>query len=284
MGYEAPWVACSPPGVPSARPVLSFLDTLSRSFITAWCYFFFALGLLLWAVAVIPLTLVLIRFWPGARDFFSDITRFTIKIYVKLLPMLRVSADRSKRLSDQSTVLVVNHQSWLDPVVMLSLEPRLSGPARGYLFRVPIMRSVLKLARFYVSDRGEVAHLERMRHGVVDALQHRGTLLFFPEGTRTPNGEIGAFHLGAFRMAVEYKLPIQPVVLDGLHHVFPADSPIVKVRWRYPVKVRYLSPIEPPYAEGPQRKVVRELAQRVRLQMVEELNRLGAERNLAGRN
>jgi 1-acyl-sn-glycerol-3-phosphate acyltransferase len=260
------------------------LDTVSRALITAWCYFVFALGLLLWAVVVIPLTLVLIRFWPGVRDCFSDSTQFTIAIYVKLLPMLRVSVDRSKRLSEQSTVLVVNHQSWLDPVVMLSIEPRLSGPARGYLFRVPIMRTILKIARFYVSDRSEPAHLERMRQGVVDALDRRGTLLFFPEGTRTRNGEIGAFHLGAFRMAVEFKLPIQPVVIDGLHHVFPADSPIVKARWRYLVKVRYLSPIEPPYAEGPHRKVVRELAQQARLQMIGELDRLGAERNLAGWN
>lgn len=85
-------------------------------------------------------------------------------------------------------------------------------------------------------------------------------------------------------MAVEYKLPIQPVVIDGHHHGFPADTPIVKARWRTLVKVCYLSPIETPYAEGPHRKIARELAQQLRPQMIEELDRLGAERNLAGRN
>ena len=104
---------------------------------------------------------------------------------------------------------------------MLSLERRLSGPARGYLFRTPVIRSVLKLGRFYLSDGGEPAPLDRMRQGVEEALDHRGTLLFYPEGTRTKTGEIGDFHLGAFRMAVEYKLPIQPVVIDGLDQVFP---------------------------------------------------------------
>lgn len=73
-------------------------------------------------------------------------------------------------------------------------------------------------------------------------------------------------------------------MIDGHHHVFPADSPIVKARWRYLVKVRYLSPTEPPYAERPHRKVARALAQQVWPQMIEELNRIGAERNLAGRN
>ena len=51
---------------------------------------------------------------------------------------------------------------------------------------------------------------------------------------------------------------------------------------RYPVQVRYLDPIKPPYGEGSQRRVVRELAQRVRLSMVEELKRLRSERESAG--
>ena len=85
-------------------------------------------------------------------------------------------------------------------------------------------------------------------------------------------------------MAVEYKLPIQPVVIDGHHHVFPADTWIVKARWRTLVKVCYPSPIETPYAEGSHRKIARELAQQLRPKMIEELDRLGAERNLAGRN
>jgi 1-acyl-sn-glycerol-3-phosphate acyltransferase len=165
---------------------------------------------------------------------------------------------------------------------MFSLERRLSGPARGYLFRTPVMGSFLKLGRFYLAESGEPALLGRMRQGVQEALDQRGTLLFFPEGTRTKTGEIGRFHLGAFRMAVEYGLPIQPVVIDGLHRVFPSGSLIVKTRGRYPVKIRYLDPVEPPYGGASQRRTVRELAQQVRLSMVEELNRLGTERESAG--
>jgi 1-acyl-sn-glycerol-3-phosphate acyltransferase len=262
--------------------MLSFCDPLSRALITGWCYFFFVLGSIVWGVLVIPLTIVLSWFWPKVYDWFTDCTHITISIFVKLLPFLKLGVDRSRRLSDGSCVLVVNHQSWLDPIVMLSLERRLSGPARGYLFRVPVMRTVLKLGRFYLSDRGEPAPLDRMRQGVQDALDHKGELLFFPEGTRTKTGEIGAFHLGAFRMAVEHRLPIQPVVIDGLHRVFPSGSLIVKTRCRYLVRVRYLDPIKPPYDEGLQRRVVRELAHQVRLSMVQELDRLRRERESAG--
>jgi hypothetical protein len=73
------------------------------------------------------------------------------------------------------------------------------------------------------------------------------------------------------------------VVSDGLQRVFPPGSLIVQTLGRYPVKVRYLDPIQPPYGEGSQRRVVRELAQRVRLSMVEELKRLRSERESASR-
>jgi 1-acyl-sn-glycerol-3-phosphate acyltransferase len=257
------------------------LDLLFRTLVTAWGYFVFATGSVLWGILGIPLTLLLSRFWPGARDRFGDGTQLLIGAYIKRLPFIELHVDQSRRLADGSRVLVSNHQSFLDPIVMLSLEPRLSGPARGYMFRVPIVRSTLKLGRFFLSDSGEPAPLDRMRQGVQEALERRGTLLFYPEGTRTRTGEIGAFRHGAFRMAVEYELPIQPVVTDGLNRVLPPGSLILKKLGKNPVRVRYLDPVEPPYGEGPQRRVVRDLAQRVRASMVEELKRLRSERESA---
>ena len=257
---------------------------LIRILITVWGYFVFILGCIVWGGLGIPLTLVLSRFWPGVRDHFNDGTQLILGAYIKRLPFIELEVDRSRRISsDGSIVLVMNHQSFLDPIVMLSLEPRLSGPARGYMFRVPIVRSVLKLGRFFLSDSGEPAPLDRMREGVQEALDRRGALLFYPEGSRTRTGEIGDFHHGAFRMAVEYQLPIQPVVTDGLNRILPPGSLILQTLGRQPVQVRYLDPIEPPYGEGPQRRVVRDLSERVRLSMLEELKGLRREREAADR-
>lgn len=260
------------------------LDLLIRALVTAWGYFVFAVGSILWGLLGIPIALLLGRFWPGAHDRFGDGTQFLLATYIKRLPFIQLDVDRSRRLAGGSCVLVSNHQSFLDPIVMLSLEPRLSGPARGYMFRVPVVRSVLKLGRFFLSDSGEPAPLDRMRQGVQEALDRSGTLLFYPEGTRTRTGEIGPFHHGAFRMAVEYGLPIQPVVTDGLHRVLPPGSLILKRRGKNPVRIRYLDPLQPPYGEEPQRRAVRELAGRVRDSMVEELTRLRGERESAGRD
>jgi 1-acyl-sn-glycerol-3-phosphate acyltransferase len=264
--------------------LLDLGNLMIRLLLTLWCYFFFVSGTLLWGGLGIPLAIVLSRPWPRVRDRFNDGTQLLLTTFIRLLPFVKLDVDGNRALSDESRVLVVNHQSFLDPVVMLSLEPRLSGPARGYMFRVPIIRSALRLGRFFLSDSGEPAPLGRMRQGVQEALDRGGSLLFFPEGTRTRTGEIGDFHHGAFRMAVEYGLPIQPVVSDGLHRVFPPGSVIVQTLGRYPVRVRYLDPIQPPYGEGPRRRVVRELAQQIRFSMVEELERLRSERESAKRD
>ena len=259
-------------------------DLLCRTLVTAWGYFVFATGCVLWGILGIPLTLLLSRFWPGARDRFGDGTQFLLRAYIKRLPFIKLHVDQSRRLAEGPRVLVSNHQSSLDPIVMLSLEPRLSGPARGYTFRIPIIGSALKLGRFFLTDSGEPAPLDRMRQGVQEAVERGGTLLFYPEGTRTRTGEIGAFHHGAFRMAVEYQLPIQPVVTDGLNRVLPPGSLILKKLGKNPVRIRYLDPVEPPYGEGPQRRIVHQLSQRVRASMVEELKRLRGERESAGRD
>ena len=266
------------------RSLYDFCSLLIRAGVTIWCYFFFVLGALVWGGLGIPLAIVLSRFWPSVRHRFNDGTQLLFATFIKLLPFVKLDVDRCRRLPDGPRVLVVNHQSFLDPVVMLSLEPRLSGPARGYMFRVPIIGSGLKLGRFFLSDSGEPAPLDRMRQGVEEALDRRGSLLFFPEGTRTRTGEIGEFHLGAFRMAVGYGLPIQPVVTDGFDRVFPPGSLILQTMGRYAVRIRYLDPVEPPHGEGLQRRVVRELGKRVRLSMVEELERLRNERESAGRH
>jgi len=116
------------------RSLYDCCNLVIRALVTSWCYFFFVSGALLWGVLGIPLALVLSRFWPGVRDRFHDGTQLLLTTFIRLVPFVKLDVDGNRELSDRSRVLVVNHQSFLDPVVMLSIEPRLSGPARGYMF------------------------------------------------------------------------------------------------------------------------------------------------------
>jgi 1-acyl-sn-glycerol-3-phosphate acyltransferase len=104
-------------------------------------------------------------------------------------------------------------------------------------------------------------------------------LLFYPEGTRSVDGEIGEFRRGAFRAAFDHELPIQPVVIEGIEQVLPPGVWLPRSPARYPVKVCYLEPLLPPFGSGERRRVVRDTAERVRRSMVEELANLRARRN-----
>ena len=238
----------------------------------------FAGGCLVWGVSVVPVTLALLPFWPGVREPFHALTRAALLVYFHTLLFMRVEVEGAEHRLAGPRVVVANHQSLLDSILLISLEPRLAGPSRSYMFRIPIVRTILRLAGFHPADAGELPSLERMRAGAEEARARGGGLLFFPEGTRSRSGAVGAFHRGAFRVAVDHALPIQPVVIEGLDRVLPPGRFLVVSPWRPVVRVRYLEPLRPPYGAGVRREVVRALASGVRETLVAELARLRARR------
>jgi 1-acyl-sn-glycerol-3-phosphate acyltransferase len=260
------------------RALRNVADWTGRALGTVFGWALFLLGCGLWGLVIIPFSMLMMRFQPAFRERFRTFTQRALRAYVQLLPFLRVEPSGPGVRGEVPCIFVVNHQSWLDPIVMIGLEPDLRGPARAYMFRVPVVRSFLKLAGFFEAEAGEPAPLDRMRQGVSEAASVGGALLFFPEGTRSRTGEIGSFRLGAFRLAVDHALPIQPVVIDGLDRVLPPGALLARRGRRYPVRVRYLPLVHPP-PQGPKRRAaVRELAHAVRASMIAELERLRSAR------
>jgi 1-acyl-sn-glycerol-3-phosphate acyltransferase len=105
---------------------------------------------------------------------------------------------------------------------------------------------------------GQTAHLDRL----IDA---GGSLLVFPEGTRSHDGRVGRLRAGAALLAAEHHLPIVPIYLSGTrqamprgHHwmVFKAGRPGP----RHPIEIRFGKPIVPRPGEPPD-----EVMERVRL-------------------
>lgn len=230
------------------------------------------LGCFVVGLVLVPVMLVGKRS-PFVRRLVRNISYYAHIVYVWVIPVLTLRVEGEPRGQDTPRVLVANHQSILDPLLMLSLERHLGGPARTGLFRIPILRTVLGTLGFYRADR-----LHPRAHGAGSAAEktgrRTGSFLFFPEGTRTRDGEIGPFYKGAFRLAVEQNIPIQPIVLDGLHQILPRGAFVSKSPRREVVTIRYLGLIEPPYGDGPPRQVARILSDRIRGELIDELSTL----------
>jgi 1-acyl-sn-glycerol-3-phosphate acyltransferase len=230
-----------------------------------------------WGVLVIPLTLLLTPLWPAVREHYASLTQAALRTYVRVLPFARIQVEGGEQRLSGARILVVNHTSRLDSPVLLSLEPRLSGPVRGYMLRVPIVGTAIRLLGFFDAD-ADADTFADMNRAAQRVRSQGGGLLFYPEGTRSASGEIAVFQHGAFRAAYDHGLPIQPIVVEGLDTVFPPGHVISPVRGRHLVRIRYLKPLHPPYGAGSRREVVRALSSEVRNTMIEQLAQLRQER------
>ena len=132
----------------------------------------------------------------------------------------RDNLDRS-----QSYVIVANHQSLYDvPVLYGWLDLDLRWVMKAELRRVPFLGAACaRLGHVFVdrsSAQAATASLAAARSQITDGT----SILFFPEGTRSENGELQVFKKGAFRMAISLGVPLLPVTVSGTRGILPSGT------------------------------------------------------------
>lgn len=140
-------------------------------------------------------------------------------------------------------VVMSNHRSYYDiPTVFCSVPGPLRMVAKKELFRVPVFGQAMLASGFVKIDRDKRASaIESLRES--EQLLARGTRVWIaPEGTRSKTGELGPFKSGGFHMAIDAKVRILPLVLEGTEDVMGADSVVVKKG--AVVRVKILPPVD----------------------------------------
>ena len=159
----------------------------------------------------------------------------------------------------QSYVFMSNHQSVLDVgALVLTLPVSWRFVAKRELTWVPFFGWALGLSDQVVIDRGNrtksmtslARAAERIRGGV--------NVIIFPEGTRSPTGELREFKSGGFHLAIQAQVPILPATVSGSFDLIPKRS--LKVH-SGTIKVVYGAPIPTAGLRPEQRN---ELKERVR--------------------
>ena len=116
-------------------------------------------------------------------------------------------------------IFVSNHQSIYDiPVIFANLPYQLRIIAKESLGSFPFLGWHLRRSGHLLVDRkrpDRAGILGRWRALVKEGL----SLIIFPEGTRSADGRLGPFKAGSFLLAIEAKLPIVPVSVDGTRFV-----------------------------------------------------------------
>jgi len=139
-------------------------------------------------------------------------------------------------------VVVSNHQSLADIVIMYKTKMQFKWVAKDSLFKIPVLGWNMLLARHIRLRRGDFSSIKRVYRQAGEWLRNGVSVVFFPEGTRTDNHEMGTFQNGAFKLAIKEKVPILPIVITGTKNAIPKGS------WRFTTKIscviKVLSPIE----------------------------------------
>lgn len=160
---------------------------------------------------------------------------------VRLIPIWKLKIEgREKAAGRGPFVIISNHQSILDILFINCLCYRLKWVSKIENMRIPFLGWYLRMADYIVINRGDQESKEKMMEKSMRSLRQGTSVMMFPEGTRSVNGEIGFFKRGAFQMAIDAGVPILPVVLDGSGGVLPKHGLIFTTGHR--VKVRVFDP------------------------------------------
>lgn len=139
-------------------------------------------------------------------------------------------------------LLVSNHQSFLDPVLVgLGIgHCKFASMARSSLFTHPAFGWLIRSLNAIPIERGE-ADLKAMRQ-CISVVSAGRPLLMFPEGTRTRDGQTGQFHPGMMLLIKRARPMIIPVAIDGAFDVWPRKRKLPKLLGR--ISVVYGQPID----------------------------------------
>jgi 1-acyl-sn-glycerol-3-phosphate acyltransferase len=161
-------------------------------------------------------------------------------------PYWKSRVEGKKKIDPRKTyVIVSNHQSGADILVLFRLYNHYKWVAKQSLFYYPFIGWNMWLNGYISIVRTRGRSKLMMMDKAANAVRAGNSVMLFPEGTRTRDGNIQPFKTGAFRLALDTKSPILPVAIKGTYSAINKNS--LLIHKNYNIRLVVLDPI--PYAE-----------------------------------
>ena len=156
-------------------------------------------------------------------------------------------AEETKSI--RSSVIVCNHLSYLDPLLLIALFKQHKTIVKSTFFSVPIFGWMLRQSGYIPStSEGRLSELMIERFDTMDDfLESGGNLFIFPEGTRSRDGTIGRLNKGAFKIAKLCRTPIKILFIRNTNKLFTPGKFLFNTMVTNTISVEQIAAIEPDY-------------------------------------
>jgi len=148
-------------------------------------------------------------------------------------PLWRVRVDGGIPPARHPFVAVANHQSFVDVFMLARLPWEMKWVGKESLFKIPWLGWMFRLSGDIPVRRGDHESGQAVLAAARRYLDLGMSVMFFPEGTRSKDGRLQAFKIGAFRLAIEAGVPVLPIAVSGTAEGMPKGSP-----WLRPARPR----------------------------------------------
>ncbi len=173
-----------------------------RIIISIWIWLGSVLLTILLYFVVLALTILLFPFDKKKKITHAQCFWWSDAV-IGLNPFWNVKVKGLENIDHHKTyVIIANHQSMADIVVLYQTKMQFKWVAKASLFKVPFIGWCLSLIKHIKLVRGDFSSIKEIYHQASIWLQKDMSVLFFPEGTRSSTGQMGEFQNGALLSSI----------------------------------------------------------------------------------
>jgi 1-acyl-sn-glycerol-3-phosphate acyltransferase len=199
----------------AGRTVMRFARTIGDTLYAGWWYLVTALGLVAAYLATLILPTLQMR-WGALRG---------IARTVLALTGIRVNVTGMEKLPKGNAVILFNHTSYMDAVVIASVLPGTPAfVAKKEFESQPFVGSFMRRLGVAFVERFDASASLADADKISDMAKEGRLFVFFPEGTFTRRTGLLGFYMGAFKVAADAKLPVVPGALRGVRTLLRGDQ------------------------------------------------------------
>lgn len=184
------------------------------------------------AIAIVTIyfaikTIIILKLTKNPKTFYKD-SKVWPSILLKISG-IKLNVEGTENIDkNENYVFVANHSSLYDiPVVMLGIPNKIKIIYKEELEKIPIFGTGLKVSPFIRVKRSDPQNAMKSIEAAIQSVQGDTSVLVFPEGTRSEDGEIQEFKRGAFMLATRSNKPIVPITIIGTTQILPSKSKVI---------------------------------------------------------